>query len=140
MNQTLSASLFILKLLFLVFEEFLSYSMRMVKLTHKETERIKQLRALFPREIKVHMSRSQDGGFVAEVLDYPGCITEADTLSALIDMVNDAVYSMLEVPKKYISYMPVYLMPLGVAQRFNIFPVKNTDGNLKLFTHEPSAR
>ena len=112
----------------------------MVKLTKKETEKIKHFRLLFPHIIRVHVRRSQDGGFVVEILDYPGCITEADTLSALIDMVNDAVYTMLEIPKKYISYMPVYLMPLGVAQRFNMFPIKDIEGNLKLLTHEPSAR
>ena len=118
----------------------LGYSMRMVKLKRKEIEKVKQLRVLFPREIKVHVHRSQDGGFVAEVLDYPGCITEGDTLSALIDMVNDAIYTMLEIPKKYISYMPVYLMPLNIAQRFSIFPVKNVEGSLKLLTHESSSR
>ncbi|TSC79064.1 MAG: hypothetical protein G01um101429_571 [Parcubacteria group bacterium Gr01-1014_29] len=95
---------------FLVLARLLGYSVYMVKLTRKETEKVKQLRVLFPREVKVHIRRSQDGGFVAEVLDYPGCITEGDTLSALIDMVNDAIYTMLEIPQKYVSYMPVYLL------------------------------
>ena len=112
----------------------------MVKLTKKETEKIIRLRSLFPTEVLARIRRSQDGGFVAEVLAYPGCITEADTLSGLIDMLNDAIRSVLEVPKKYISYMPVYLLSLHAAQRFNIFPAKNIKGDLKLLTHEPSAR
>ncbi len=112
----------------------------MVKLTPKETERIKYFRALFPQEIKAHVRRSQDGGFIAEILDYPGCITEAETLSELIEMMNDAVRAVLEVPKRYASYMPVYLLPLKMAQRFNVFPVKDTEGDLKLLMYEPSAR
>lgn len=111
----------------------------MAKLTHKEMEKIRSLRETFPQEIGVHVRRSQDGGFVAELLHVPGCITEAETLSELIEMINDAVRTMLEVPRKYSSFMPVYLLPLKIAQRFNVFPIKDTDGNLKLLTHEPSA-
>lgn len=112
----------------------------MVKLTKKEIMNIRTLRELFPKEIGVYVHRSRDGGFVAEISDFSGCVTEGDTLSELIEMINDAMRTMLEIPKKYISFMPVYLLPLKMAQRFNMFPVKNTKEKLKFLTHEQTAR
>lgn len=91
----------------------------MLQFTQKEIQKIQHLRNIFPRQIGVRVLRSQDGGFVAEVVDFPGCITEADTFSELIEMVNDAVRAVLEIPKKYASFMPEYLASLKMAQRFN---------------------
>lgn len=112
----------------------------MVKLTKKEIERIQYFRHMFPREIEVDIRRSMDGGFVAEVLSFPGCITEANTLSGLVEMVNDAIRTMLEVPKKYVPFVPEYLMPMKTAQRFNIFPIEDIKGKLTFLIHEQSVR
>jgi predicted RNase H-like HicB family nuclease len=111
----------------------------MPRLTQKEIQKIQRLRGLFPREISVHIARSQDGGFVADATSFPGCVTEADTFSELIDMINDAVRTMFEIPKKYVSFMPEYLAPLDMAQRFNIFPFRKFDNKLKLIICGPSA-
>ncbi len=86
----------------------------MAKLTSQDQKKIKCLRNFFPRNIEVQVKSSKEGGFYAEILTFPGCITEAETFSELIKMVNDAV----EVPRKYLPYMP----PLSLAQSFNIFP------------------
>lgn len=112
----------------------------MSQLTQKEVQKIQRLRNMFPRQIGVRVSRSQDGGFVAEVANFPGCVTEADTFSELIEMVNDAVRTMLEIPRKYVSYMPEYLASLKMAQRFNIFPLRKIEDNLKLLICESSSR
>lgn len=112
----------------------------MSQLTQKEVQKIQHLRNMFPRQIGVRVSRSQDGGFVAQVANFPGCVTEADTFSELIEMVNDAMRTMLEIPKKYVSYMPEYLASLRMAQRFNIFPFQKVNNDLKLLTCEPSPR
>jgi len=94
----------------------------MAKLNSRDRKQIRYFRSLFPHTVQVKVSLSKDGGYFAEVLTFPGCITQAETLSELIEMVNDAVSTVLEVPRKYLSYMPTYMPPLSLAQRLNVFP------------------
>lgn len=94
----------------------------MAKLTSQDNKRICHFRKLFPSDIEVKVSLSEDGGYCAEITTFPGCVTQAETFSELIEMVNDAVATVLEIPRKYLPYMPTYLPPLSLAQRFNIFP------------------
>ncbi len=84
------------------------------------------------------MRRSKDGGFVAIIKTFSGCITQADSFSELIEMVNDAIRTYLEVPKKYLPFMPTYLPPLKEAQRFDVFPITATTTEVKL--ELPNAR
>lgn len=93
-----------------------------MKTSKKEIERIKGFRAKFPKEVEVSVLKTEDGKYCAEVLDFKGCFTEADTFSGLIEMVNDAIRLYLDVPEKYSSHMPEYLPPIELAQCFNIFP------------------
>jgi predicted RNase H-like HicB family nuclease len=94
----------------------------MKKLTSKTIDKVKELRRQFPKEISVSVRRVEDGGYCAEVTTYKGCFTEADTFSGLIEMVNDAVRTYIGIPEMYFSYMPEYLPPIDLSQRFNVFP------------------
>lgn len=94
----------------------------MVKFSSQDIKKINYFRKLFPHTIKVKVSLSNEGGFYVEVLTFPGCFTEAETFSELIEMVNDAVATTLEVPRKYLHHMPTYMPPVTLAQRLNIFP------------------
>lgn len=103
-----------------------------LKLTTKDKKEINKFRDLFPREIIARVHRSEDGGFSIEILTYPGCFTEAETFSELIEMINDAVRTYFEIPEKYRSYMPTYLPSLEMAQHFGIFPVIKSNEELIL--------
>lgn len=98
----------------------------------KQSLEINRLRSLFPHSISIKVERSKDGGFVAEIKTFPGCITQADSFSELIEMVNDAVRTYFEVPKDYSSYMPTYLPLVKEAQRFDVFPVVETETEMHL--------
>lgn len=104
----------------------------MSQLSQEDIKAIHRFRSLFPSELEVRVRRSEDGGFFAEILTFPNVITEADTFSELIDMVNDAVLTYFEVPNQYVSFVPNYIPPLNVAQEFGVFPVIETEKNLKL--------
>ncbi len=81
----------------------------------------------------MHVNRSEDGGFVAEVLSVPGhLITEGDTFSELIGMVNDAVLTAFDIPEKYRSYLPTYLPPLNVAANLSLFSHREKDEQVTL--------
>jgi len=94
----------------------------MGNLTIKDKEKIKNFHQLFPKKIGVKVVLCGEGGFCAEIVTFPGCITQAETFSELIEMVNDAVATVLEIPRKYLPYMPSYMPPLSLAQHFNVFP------------------
>ena len=94
----------------------------MRKLTLKDKKEISQLRALFPKKIEVSVARAEEGGFVAEILTYPGCYTEGETFSELLFMINDCLYTYFDIPEKYVSYMPEYLAPMSLAERLGVAP------------------
>ena len=96
----------------------------MRKLTPKDKQEINRLRSLFPAKIEVSVARAQEGGFVAEILTYPGCYTEGETFSELLFMINDCLYTYFDIPEKYVSYMPEYLAPMSLAERLGIAPKK----------------
>ena|SRR2546428_1387094 len=52
-----------------------------------------------PDVIRVNLTKSKNGGFTAVLVDYPGCITYADTPSELVENINDAVLTYFEVPR-----------------------------------------
>lgn len=104
----------------------------MVSLSQEDVKEINRLRSLFPAEVEVQVRRSEDGGFVAEILTFPGVITEADTFAELIEMVNDAVMSYFEVPEKYASFVANYIPSIEIAQQFGVFPIVEGQKNLKL--------
>ncbi len=99
----------------------------MKNFTEKEKKEIRKYRKHFPRSIEVEVSVTQDGKLIADVKDYPGCYTQANNLHELIDMVNDAIYTMFEIPQKYYSEMPSYTPPISLAQALNVFPKKKDE-------------
>jgi len=114
----------------------------MVNFNRKQSLEINKLRGLFPKSVTVRVERSKDGGFHAEIKSFPGCVTEADTFSELIEMINDAVKTYFEIPEGYLPFMPTYIPPLKEAQRLDVFPirVKETELKLELPNRETVAR
>jgi len=99
----------------------------MENLTNQEKQTIEDLRKKYPKEIRVKVSSCEEGGFCAEVLDFPGAVTQAETLSELIEMVNDCVSTVLEIPEKCLRYMPTYTPSISLFQRFNMFPLPKVE-------------
>ena len=58
--------------------------------------------------IKVKIGKSKDGGFWVEILDLPGCFTQANNAEELFVMVNDAVYTYFGIPTEYFISLPRY--------------------------------
>ena len=106
----------------------------MAKVSKKQIVEINRLRGFFPKSITIKVERSQDGGFCVEVKTFPGCVTEANTFSELIEMVNDAVRTYFEVPERFVPYMPTYIPLIQGARRLDVFPFKERVSELKLET------
>lgn len=95
----------------------------MNKLTSKTRKKINKLLNLFPPRVTVKVRRLERGKFCAEIINFPGCFTEAGTFYELIEMINDAIRTYFEIPEKYLSFMPEYLSTIEMAQHFKAFPI-----------------
>ncbi len=104
----------------------------MANLTEQEIKEVNRLRGLFPSQINVTISRVEDGTFLARVDTFEGARTEGDNFSELIEMVNDVVKTYLEVPEKFLPYMPNYVPSIELAQKLNVFPVALVKENVIL--------
>lgn len=105
----------------------------MAKLTPKEKKEIYKFICLFPSKITVKVHHLDFGKYCAEIRNFAGCFTEADTFYELIEMVNDVVRTYFEVPPKYLPHMPEYLCPVRVAQRFKAYPANIQKGRVLNF-------
>src|SRR3989338_8436945 len=104
----------------------------MEKITPQVAQEVNKLRSYFPSEITVFVQRSKDGGFCAQITTFPGCFTEAETLSELVENVNDAIITYFEIPEKYIELMPPYCPPTELAKKMGIYPNFGAAETLKL--------
>lgn len=106
----------------------------MKTLTKEEKKEIKELYKLFPKVIKVRIIACEEGGFSAKVLEpesLTGVITEGENLLELTEMINDAMYCVLDIPEKYYPSMPTYLAPKSLYEQFGLLPSKKTEDILK---------
>ncbi len=78
------------------------------------------LKYKFPERLVVNIKPSQDGGFVVFVENLPGCMTQAENGKEIFEMVNDAVYTYLNIPRQYQAYMPAFLPNDEQKERFKI--------------------
>ena len=104
----------------------------MPKIVKINAKKVKEFRQKFPKHINTRVIRSKDGGFVAELLSFPGCVTQGETLSELVEMVNDCVKTYFDVPQKFFQYIPTYLPPVSVAQELDAFPVPKRSREVKM--------
>ena len=63
----------------------------------------------------VVINEEAEGGFWAEVPALPGCYSQGDTTSELMDNVREAIAGVLEVMKDQGSHLPASL--LGADKR-----------------------
>ncbi len=73
-----------------------------------------------PDNISVSITPSQDGGYIVNISDLKGCITQAENGKEIFEMVNDALYTYFEVPKDYQPFMPAFFPPENERKQFNI--------------------
>jgi len=78
------------------------------------------LRWKMPSRLNVEISQSRDGGYIAVVKNLPGCITQGDNGQELFEMVNDAIYTYLDIPSQYIPYLSYYLPSEELREKMKI--------------------
>ena len=66
---------------------------------HRNPEEIKRAYGI-PESLNINIRISGDGWFVVTSTDLPGLITQARNHQELVEMINDAVLSYFDVPRK----------------------------------------
>ncbi len=61
-----------------------------------------------PRQLTLEIHKT-DEGFWAKVKELPHCYTQANDFPGLIEMVNDSIYTYLEIPNKFRKVVGFYL-------------------------------
>ena len=69
---------------------------------------LKKYEDLLPSRITVEVEKT-DEGFYAKILELENCYTQADSFSELVEMVNDAVFSYLDIPEEHQEKLGLYL-------------------------------
>ena len=68
-----------------------------------DRNQIQEYRAKLPARVNVRIE-SEDGGFWAKITTLDGklsnCYTQADTISELVEMINDAVKTHFDIPEE----------------------------------------
>jgi len=58
-----------------------------------------------PRTLNLQIRFTEDGWFVATVPELPGLLTQARSQEELLDMINDAVLTYFDVPKREADFV-----------------------------------
>lgn len=64
-----------------------------------------------PTSIEVKVQKTKEGFFIAQLPDFPGAITEANSFIELIPKVTDMILTYFEVPQKDALKCDMYYLP-----------------------------
>ena len=84
----------------------------------KNTAKLRSYKAGLPLKVTVEIHRAENGGMWAKVKELRGCYTQADSFFELIEMVNDAIYTYLDIPPKLMSQLGYY-MPQEILKKLS---------------------
>ena len=71
-------------------------------------DNLKKYEDLLPERITVHIKKTEEG-FYAKILELENCYTQADSFVELVEMINDAVFSYLDIPEEHQEKLGLYL-------------------------------
>ena len=54
----------------------------------------------------VYMEPAEEGGYIVACPDFPGCVTQGETLEEALAMVKDAIEGYIASPKKHSEPIP----------------------------------
>lgn len=89
-----------------------------------------------PNTISVSITEDPSGRYVAKIKGIHNSdeiVTEAETGQELLEMVNDAIYTVKDVPESYRPHMGGFVPPANVVEELKIkIPAKYLNTTLSL--------
>jgi predicted RNase H-like HicB family nuclease len=74
----------------------------------KKEKSLQFYKKLMPEQLTLEIHKT-DEGLWAKVKELPHCYTQGKTLFELVEMVNDAIYTYLDIPRKFRKKAGYYL-------------------------------
>jgi len=68
---------------------------------------LKKYTDLLPNQITVAVKKTKLG-FVADIKDFPHCYTQGRNFAELVEMINEAVFTYLDIPERYKRKLGAY--------------------------------
>lgn len=75
----------------------------------KKAKNLQFYKNLLPKRLNVEIHKTREGDFWARIKELSHCYTQAENFPELIEMVNDAVFTHLEVPSKFRDKLGYYI-------------------------------
>lgn len=91
-----------------------------------DPEVLTALRYKMPADLYVSIHEDPSGKYVARLQDSAATtfrrpvVTEGATGQEVFEMVNDAVFTMLDIPRKYRDYMTTFVPPEEIREELKI--------------------
>jgi len=82
----------------------------------KKAQNLNYFKKLLPKKLTVAIHKSDKGNLWAKIKELPHCYTQADSYFELIEMLNDAIYTYLEIPTKLMPKLGYYI-PQEILQK-----------------------
>jgi predicted RNase H-like HicB family nuclease len=106
----------------------------------KTQVKLSYYKQLIPQSVRVEVHQEKDGSFWARVLDFDGCYTQGKDFSDLMQMISDAIYTVLDVPEELRAFLPRYfpreivekLERRKLQEQFNAFIASQIHGKREL--------
>jgi predicted RNase H-like HicB family nuclease len=74
-----------------------------------DKQKIIEYGARIPKNLELAIMESQDGGYIIEIKNMPGCLSQTDHARDIFTSMNDALYTYLEIPETYAEYFGPFL-------------------------------
>jgi hypothetical protein len=82
--------------------------------TYECSHRTLPRQVFLPKRVTVKVTHDANG-FAAEVMELPHCYTQAESFEDLVTMVNDAIFTYLDIPTTLIGTVAIFL-PAGLIE------------------------
>jgi len=100
-----------------------------------DKQKIVEYRGRIPKMLELVIVESQDGGYVIEIKNLPGCLSQTDRARDVFTCINNALYTYLEIPGQYASYFGPFLPEEGVVAQFaDLVPANFVRGGMVIQT------
>lgn len=74
----------------------------------KQKKDLQFYKGLMPNQLTLDIHKTEEG-FWAKIKELPHCYTQAKDFFELIEMVNDSIYTYLDIPDKFRKLVGFYL-------------------------------
>lgn len=75
----------------------------------KKNHNLKFYKNKLPKTLIAYIYKTKEGGFWAKIKELPNCYSQAKNFPELMEMINDAIFTYLDIPVKFRGKIGYYV-------------------------------